>query len=327
MTNEPSWKTTERVVAALERVIYPTALIEHDVHLPVLGSARSRQCDVVITLGVPPRQTRTIVEVQDRSRKPELVTFHGWFEKMREVGAQQLLCVSEIGYPSSIIEEVTNKYGPTVQLLTLKELEELQIGKMIFPFNSIIHTASNFTFISVGPIRQVGASEQRKVTSLELNVANDRIFKIGETSEPKSLAKLTSEILDELLDPRLPLTAKEAEISFTLGTEEIPPIVLFEGREIILDPIPVAGRIKYQSYEIPLSIREYKQEGIDEALAWIIVAEGEVQGAPYTVKFVFRRNNDGRLDLFSVEPSIATHFGVIASTSEEGLRAVRASLF
>jgi hypothetical protein len=121
---EPKWKLLERVVASLERTVSPDARVEHDVQLPDLQRpGATRQCDVVVTTGQPPRETRTIVEVQRRGRKVELVIFQGWVLKMRDVGAQHLICVSMVGFPKSVMDHA-RLLGPTVRLVTLHELEE-----------------------------------------------------------------------------------------------------------------------------------------------------------------------------------------------------------
>ena len=125
MGAEPLWKTREKVVTIIERHLGQSAKIRRDVHLPVLGSkgGRTRQCDIVIEEGKMPRQTISIVEVQKRGKKPEINDFDGWCKKMRDVGAQHLICVSERGFPKSIQEEA-DKIGPTVRLITLQQLEE-----------------------------------------------------------------------------------------------------------------------------------------------------------------------------------------------------------
>lgn len=113
----------EKVVAMIEQHLDHDARVEHDVSLPVLTSRGGRkcQCDVVIYNGRAPRETLTIVEVQKRKGKPKINDFRGWLYKMREVGAQHLFCVSEVGFPKSI-EEKSMEVGPTVRLLTLAEL-------------------------------------------------------------------------------------------------------------------------------------------------------------------------------------------------------------
>ena len=119
-----SWQVVEDVAGLLEKALTPYAEVKRNVRLPVIGKTRKRQCDIVITYGLPPRRTISIVEVQKRDRKPDITTFHGWCRKMQEVGAQHLICVSMRGYPQSIIDDVATIYGPTVRLLNLKELSD-----------------------------------------------------------------------------------------------------------------------------------------------------------------------------------------------------------
>lgn len=125
MTKKEDWKIKEKVVAILEQNIEKNSRVKHNVQLPVLKSrkGRKRQCDVVITQGKKPRQTISIVEVQKRNSKTDINTFGGWVKKMEEVGAQHLICVSEKGFPASIIEEA-ELIGPSVRLLTLAQLEK-----------------------------------------------------------------------------------------------------------------------------------------------------------------------------------------------------------
>ena len=78
---------------------------------------------IVIVEGKDPRQTISIVEVQKRNSKTDINTFDGWLQKMKDVGAQHLFCVSEKGFPGSI-KEKAEVIGPTVRLLTLKQIEE-----------------------------------------------------------------------------------------------------------------------------------------------------------------------------------------------------------
>lgn len=75
----------------------------------------------MIYQGQPPRQTISIIEVQKRGKKPDINTFGGWLKKKEEVGSQHLICVSEKGFPKSIIEEA-ERIGPTIRLMTIKNL-------------------------------------------------------------------------------------------------------------------------------------------------------------------------------------------------------------
>jgi hypothetical protein len=121
MNSDESWEYFEKVVSILEGQICAGASVKRNVHLPVIGSAsqRTRQCDVVIEEGPEPRKTISIVEVQKRATKPSINDFNGWVEKLKEVGAQHLICVSEVGFPESI-EEKAILLGPTVRLITLQ---------------------------------------------------------------------------------------------------------------------------------------------------------------------------------------------------------------
>lgn len=114
------WKITEKVVAKIEEKINSSSLVEHNVRLPVIGDPNNgvRQCDVVIRTGSPPRETLTIVEVQNRDSRVDINTFGGWLEKMKEVGAQHLICVSKHPYPKSIISKA-KKHGNSVSLIQL----------------------------------------------------------------------------------------------------------------------------------------------------------------------------------------------------------------
>lgn len=133
-TSEPDWKLIERITALLEKSLSPSATVRHNVMLPVIGKPNRspRQCDIVIEYGEPPRHIITIVEVQKRNRKPTITTFHGWIAKMREVGAQSLICVSALGFPKSIIDDVKTTHGPTVRLLKLEQLQEPTILDLSF---------------------------------------------------------------------------------------------------------------------------------------------------------------------------------------------------
>lgn len=118
--NDPDWLSTEKLVKLIEKSISPDSIVEHNVYLLDLTSLnnKKRQCDIVITTGTKNRQTRTIVEVQNRKSKFNITFFHGLLQKMKDVGAQHLICVSTIGFSKTIIEKV-RLLGGTVRLITL----------------------------------------------------------------------------------------------------------------------------------------------------------------------------------------------------------------
>lgn len=118
--SKTDWLTIERLVQLIEKSISPDSIVEHDVKLPDLTSSTNakRQCDIVIKSGNPPRQTITIVEVQSRTSKFNITFFQGLIQKMRDVGAQHLICVSTEGFTKTIKEKAKD-LGGTVRLVKL----------------------------------------------------------------------------------------------------------------------------------------------------------------------------------------------------------------
>ena len=153
MAKKNTGKLREKVVTILERHLEQNARVCCDRKLPVLKKpSRKRQIDVLIETGEERRKTISIVETQDRIDKPDQSEFDGWLVKMREVGAQHLICVTSAGYPQSIIDKAKEE-GPTVRLYTLKQLEEG--GEDIFPPTFIMNTSMQI--VTYGKLHQVEA--------------------------------------------------------------------------------------------------------------------------------------------------------------------------
>lgn len=116
------WEETERLVYLIEKSLNHECTVLHNQKMPVINSnsKRTRQCDIVIISGKEPRLTTTIVEVQRRKSRVDINTFNGWLEKIREIGAQHLICVSKQSFPMSIIEKAS-QLGNTVLLINLKD--------------------------------------------------------------------------------------------------------------------------------------------------------------------------------------------------------------
>jgi hypothetical protein len=125
------WKLAEKVAALFEKSLSPDASVTCNEILHDLITGHPRQCDVVIRSGTHQRTT-TIVEVQDRADKVDRNMYGGWLDKMRCVGAQNLICVSVEGFPQSIVDDVRMRQGDSVRLLTLQALEQVA-----WPFQSV----------------------------------------------------------------------------------------------------------------------------------------------------------------------------------------------
>lgn len=313
------WQIVERVAAILEKTLTPSAKVEHNKYLPVIGKPhrRSRQCDIVITYGEIPRQSIAIVEVQKRKSKPDITTFHGWIEKMHEVGAQQLICVSAIGYPESIIDEVATKYGPTVKLCTLEELQEARIQQLIFVAPYVIHKSPNISFES--PI-DIQIEELSKPFG-ELDIKPDtKIFSIGDDENTLSLIELIYPLYDKYItelfyEQRIPEPEKYS-IKFHVGSNKTVLWIHYGDSKVKVHKLPVRLIVEIHTAEIPLSIHSYRQEEIDDVLAWIVLAEGSVDDKDIRFQIVFKPNKNGFLELTSIQSESIRRLELLFSPSE-----------
>ncbi|MEY8250884.1 MAG: hypothetical protein RPR91_00740, partial [Colwellia sp.] len=124
---DSDWKEMEKVVCLIEKSINKDSEVLHNQNLKVINppssSGRTRQCDVVILSSGMRRQTVTIVEVQNRNSKVDINTFNGWLEKLKEVGAQHLICVSRLDFPVSV-KEKAEVLGSTVMLIKLQNEQD-----------------------------------------------------------------------------------------------------------------------------------------------------------------------------------------------------------
>ena len=306
--DESRWELIERITALLEQSLTPTARVEHNVLLPVIGMpGDKRQCDVVITYGQPPRETVAIVEVQDRKSKIKINDFDGWTVKRGEVGASMLICVSERDFPISIKNRVLLKHGPTVKLLTLKELEEPTILKLkLFP--EALFSSFTSRVVSVGIVKVSGSkylsfgSEMRT----EIHSSNDKVFEWDESHEYRSLNDLVSSELKNL-----DLTHKTAnlqpdetiDIDINICHDESKKILWLHQAEqkFNVRELPVKVAVGIQESKIPIKCYSYKQEMIDNVIAWVASATGVINGESYGFQLVFHPGENGILRLVSVK--------------------------
>lgn len=264
------------------------------------------------TQGNPPRQSITIVEVQKRNTKPNIATFDGWVGKMRSVGAQQLMCVSAIGYPQSIIEEVKLKHGPTVRLLTLKELQTIKIGNIIFPFKYAFEPKPKFSFKSIGSVKLENLPLDRKLVPIN---NHDEIFKVDNEANFLSLDNLISKCLDEISNE---IERQTVKLDLKSGTLMIPAVIvrfvlgsttknlwihIMEQRFKILE-LQIEVEMNTQQSKILLTYNEYKQDGVNNPLAWAVSLENKG-----TVGF--RISNQESSEIIKTQPTNIQLSGII----------------
>jgi hypothetical protein len=183
-------KYLEGVVKLIERSLNTESKIEQNVQMPVLTSkiGATTECDIVITTGVYPRQTITIIEVQDRTKKPALNDFRGWQKKLEQVGAQHLICVSKEGFTESEIE-LACQSGNTIRLMKITSLDVDTIPMDFFEFKGFRYTDFEMKLIHEPALQlsmkdvkrlKVDTSELRERMSFPLN---DKRFSLdGETT-------------------------------------------------------------------------------------------------------------------------------------------------
>lgn len=305
-----SWESTEKIVALIEQAISPEAKVEHNVKLPVIGShnRESRQCDVVITFGKPPRQTIAIVEVQRRKTKPDITTFHGWCEKMKEVGAQQFFCVSQLGYPKSIIEDVKIKRGPTVKLLTLKDLENNKVLGGFFPSPDLIFTNPEFEIIDLGTPQFIPVNDSTndqknndlddtkwKIKEINLD-GNSPKFYCDNQTDPISFHNILNKILQTKKDIVFPFSGR---VNINLD-DYFSDIYYYQDEcKIIIKKWILNLNINYspEKISIPFSHFIYREVFINDALAWIGTSQFEYQGEKRDIKIFVSPNGDNSLTI------------------------------
>ena len=303
-TSDPDWKATERLVSWLEEIISPEAVIEHNVMLPVLGQERKRQCDVVVRLGKPPRDQFFIVEVQARDSKPDINTFGGWLRKMDEVGANGMLCVSQAGFPSSIIEEVKHRVGPKVKLLTLNEE-----GKANFTWNQLqlFPQIEYRNFHASIPQLEAPVFEDLLLVPPYLLIDGNALLSLsGKQSETFSISKALNDALhrsdpfeaippefrDRPLNVRLTLAPKQGTRMWVHVNDAAYSIKQWR--------FEMAVRRETKLIQMPYTKWNYTQEMHEGELAWFAKAEATVEGTRVDLVMIFVPNADGSLTAGSI---------------------------
>ena len=294
MTNDPTWKLKEKIVAIIERHLEHDAIVERDKQLPVLTSKsdRTRQCDVVITEGNKPRQTISIIEVQNRSSKPSINDFEGWITKMRQVGAQHLICVSEKGFPSSI-EERADELGPTIRLLTLKQLEEHST-----PFPTGFYS-QDLQVVRYDQLVGLQMEYQHLVRmdpsgNNELPNPHDKVFRVEGNKEVS---------VTDIMDWHLFKTPKNLE---ELPVNQVVPLIVnfhdqydgffehktFDGKWVKLKSLKINFRLFIKTVKLSWELEKYDQVGWGE-IGWVAKATTNIDGKPFHIITPIKRIGHG----------------------------------
>lgn len=286
----------ERVVKLIEKSLSPHSRVEHDVRLPDLNSnvGSTRQCDVVIRSGEPPRETITIVEVQDRNKKVDITMFDGWCQKMTDVGAQHLICVSTTGFPKSIKDKALKK-GPTVRLVTLSELKKEQ-----WPIN-LVENYLEYVSVATGKTKfdkiVMFRLEQGQLLRMDYGKKEAPHFQYGGQNLRLSVHDLVSIYAIEN-----DLEEGNHLIEFVLPKHGQVLYFLEGNHKTRIYNLGLSARIEIERGKIPLNFLSYVQSSdtqIDgeQPIAWIMNAVGVFKGEEIDIRATFLPDKKGILRL------------------------------
>ncbi len=300
----PKWKLVEYVVKLIEQAISPHSKVEHNVWLPDLTEASNkRQCDIVIWTGSPPRETITIVEVQNRNKPFDINTFDGLCRKMRKVGAQHLICVSKKDFPSSIINEA-KKQGPTVRLVLLKEIEK---GNWpIFIIDNSVHLYERKIQSLDGIRLGVGKGLIPEGNNSQQNLL-DKIFRIDGEQEILSLNDLINIYLDQYEEELAPNKNHSLNMHFPFSGQKL--WWEKDDSKVEIIALDFVANIEIIKTKVPLNCSSYHQSD-DDTLAWIMDATFTSGDVEYEVKVTLVPTDEGdfRAKIWNLPKSMTADF-------------------
>lgn len=287
-------KELEKLVHLISTSLEPDANVEHNQFLPVIGSPseRTRQCDIVIYSGPKHRRSITLVEVQDRDYQTDINTFNGWLEKLNEVGAQHLICVSRKEFPESIKEKAFFS-GNKVKLITMREIS----GKAI-PLDFLKMKFKYFDF------------KINRSRNLDLSYSKSETEGLGIYDEIKQFLKANSTLsfgekifsFDkiELVNlHKVCLDNTEIQKGETSGTNKIKferdkgrPIYLYINGLFTRISLEVEFEWQNEVMEYPVSIISYDQLN-DGSLAWVFEGQSETPSGKIFFKIPITKNDNG----------------------------------
>ncbi|MCF2873880.1 MULTISPECIES: hypothetical protein [unclassified Tenacibaculum] len=261
-------KYLEQLVELIEKSIDSDAIIERDVQMPLLNSlgGYKTQCDIVITKGVAPRITKTIIEVQDRNSKVKPNDFRGWIQKLEEVGAQHLICVSKQEFPESIKEKARYS-GNKVSLINLSSLDTERIPINFFNYNFYYSTfhLKQWNLIKINNLSNSNTLNLKSLFSNRKISANDKVF-----SYDKNIFFSFNELANISIKDKNIFNQK-VNSTFSSFFDKNRSLYLFYSDTFIEINCEFNFSYVLLNENIPTSLMSYEQDEFG-ALAWIIKA-------------------------------------------------------
>lgn len=256
----------EELVELIERSIDKNAKIERDVQMPILNSpsGKKTQCDIVITKGIPPRMTKTIIEVQDRDSKVKPNDFRGWIEKLNEVDAQHLICVSRQKFPESIIEKASLS-GNKISLINLMDIsiDKIPLDFFKFKFVNCDFQIKSWKIKKIIVNKHLGIPKRIKELFLSKKIkVNEKVFSY-DNNELFSFFKLAQDSVKKINTSNIRTSIFESKL------EDRPCLNILHNKSFI--PIGVNFEFDYTNItkNIPASLLSYEENDFG-VLAWAL---------------------------------------------------------
>lgn len=286
----------EKIVELIEKSISPDSIIRQNVMLPVINSqiGRARQCDVVIESGPAFRRTITIVEVQDRKSQVNIGVFNDWLQKLEEVGANCLICISRQEFPESV-KEVARFNGQRVLLINLKEAmpESLPLNFLSFyvKYENVSITAISglSCCFNEGSV-DLSSFNTKEIQSNEKIWSRDKIEKI-------SIAEVISPLVKEL-HPEFKGVI-EGVATFTFERDRRLVLYVDINDSLIRAGINVTVNYTYDYHFLPMAVSSYEQIN-HGALAWVFEVEHVTSSGKIKAKVPVVKHGDNAYRMLDV---------------------------
>ncbi|EOX4130681.1 hypothetical protein ACPF4J_003850, partial [Vibrio cholerae] len=286
----------EKIVESIERSISPFSSIRQNVMLPVLNSptGRTRQCDVIIESGPEFRRNLTIVEVQDRKSQVNIATFNDWLQKLDDVGANSLICISRQEFPESI-KEVARFQGNRVLLVNIKEETPETLP---LKFLSFYLSYENVSITDIDVLRCCVDKGSIDLNSLDRQLihSNENIWSRDKISS-MSFVELLSPLIKELHEGSKGIMKGIATFSF----ENDRRLVLYccINGEYIRVGLNVTIRYTYDNHLLAMTVSSYEQ--IEHGtLAWVFEVEHETSNGKIKTKVPVIKHGDSSYKMLDI---------------------------
>lgn len=202
----------------------------------------------------------------------EIGHFYGWLGKMQEVGANQLICVSERGFPDSVVLAATQR-GSQAKLLTL-DSSNAAFPPPVIVMDRLIRSAGKFDITEVSDLkfdRQLGVPDDVEVTIR----TDEKIFSVHDADQLFSLNDLVAMALkasNELqFPPHVPLPL-EVPVQMDLGSTSEGAVWLHhDGLKLKIRECRVRAKARPTRELLPmmgLTNVPYVEHGAGDPLAW-----------------------------------------------------------